>query len=374
MTSKFAFTSVRNGLEQLEGVLALHALTNLIRKGCMEDLREALTALPKETKVSEGIHFKYQYSSSANYEVSRWIKLIDTDDTYAITRLDLEGANVHPTVDPAAADLWQSVLDSLQALQRAAQSFHTASMDHRRLGSDIGDQAKILKDVKALRGCYVHLNSSRRDTIGWVVSGRGNTAHVLRDRWGSKDPLQLDTPPVVSHLPGVSDMDLNTQRTEEWRLDSTGTITVILPPRTANMRKLAVVRWEELAKESYNRARAAWTKREEWQRDGGKEAAARRNRIQAVVESNTALPKMRDYYSSDELKRWFRIAIEVAGGEEVVRGRVLINAVAENGGELTPAELDILAKEPTDVPNDFSDLWEKEWNKSLNPDQEEAQE
>jgi hypothetical protein len=179
---------------------------------------------------------------------------------------------------------------------------------------------------------------------------------------------------MVTHLRGVSDMDLYSQKTEEWRLDSTGTIFVILPPRTADMRKLAVVKWEELAKASYKRARAAWVKREEWERDGGKEATARRNRIKAVVDANTALPKMREYYSSDELKRWFRIAIEVAGGEEAVRGKVLVNAVAENGGELTPAELDILAKEPTDVPTDFEQLWKKEWEKSLNPDQEEAQE
>ena len=370
----FTFTTIPEGMEQLAASIALQKILVQAEKDSAEHLKKVMSRIAPDSKASDYLRFSYAYHDHATATAGTWIKwLEDPELIYKLNRANIAGTKVRTDTEPVVTAQWEDALEALQELTRANQSVREASTNYDQLAMAVGQKAKDEKGVKLLVGSYVQISTSRRDVTGWVISGRGNTAHVLPDLWEIRDPLKAELPPQISGSVTVDMLTHYGQKLQEYRLDSTNWIRVVLPAKEGNTRYIASQMWVRLMLQAARTANDLYKDRLEWVTNGGLDAKNRQKKIDDIHKDNAVPPPVRNsYYINDQLKRWYKAALDLADPDKL-RNEVITRYVSEVGGPLTPKELDIIAKEPTHIANDLTQIWNEEWKKLINPPKAKAE-
>jgi hypothetical protein len=240
--------------------------------------------------------------------------------------------------------------DEMRMLTNPIQMEHVGNGGHLR--------------AQELRWWYGSFNTGRRHTIGWIVSGRGKTIHVLTDPLAQIRQIGPDkgawsprkTNRAIGRLSvglsfGTDSLLESSENTLRFNLDNTS-FTPILPPEIARER----LSWARditvkavLCKAEVKEAQEKYAK---WVSDTS-EIRARKTRQERFEESLPSFTASVDDMEKIDGYRWLGEAgkhiISIATreiGADTLRKMVADSWMTKNGGPITEAEKALLDSAP----------------------------
>lgn len=311
-------------------------------------------------------------------------------ETATLLWISAEDRGVDPEVHDSDLAAMNELLALSEPLARVVDRIKAIQQDiHLRQRSI----AASTFDSRLIQGWYVKASTSRRNVTGWVVSGRGNTVHVLPDPF--KDtrqvpatdssiyfmssnpaglsvervlasvksamswPAGLSLPRAMSEQPfskwgsiiGETTLPRKNMKdvTESFKMD-TAVVSPILPPGMAADRRSAAYRVAEAIHAKWSETTSAQTAHKEWL-DESREARKHRERLEEetkrVIESGlfpeqdpSSAKSITDLLVRETIKRL------PYADQEAFRNVMVDVAIERAGGVLTEAEQDLLHKKP----------------------------
>lgn len=339
-------------------------------------------------------------SGESNMQVAMLTAGLAQVETATLSWASAEDRGIDPEVHDADLAAMNELLALSEPLARAVDRI-------KEIQRDIHDHQRQIEsrvfDSRLIQGWYVKASTSRRKVTGWVVSGRGNTVHVLPDpfkdtrqvpavdqsiysmsntpsglsvervcssvRVHTVYPLGMSVPRPMSDQPferwgslvrdGVIPRKHIKDVTESFKMD-TAVITPILPPDLAADRRSAVYRIAGVLHAKWAETLSVQTSHKEWleeSRDARKHLDRLSEETKRVIESGffpeQTLPSRattQDMLVRETIKR---LPYE---DQEAIRNVMLDVAIERAGGVLTPDEQDLLARKPVGNTNRFIDV------------------